>query len=147
MSDGAPDSYSPAALISLIQLVFWEYTRKSFSLGLNPAQWDALRFLAHAEERRCTASEFARFHRTKKATAGHTIAALVQKACLRRAPSLEDRRVTYLHVTEEGCALLKRDPITPMIEAATALSDHDRKVVEKFMVKILRNAPWCGPRR
>lgn len=147
MSTGAPDSPSPATLTTLIQLVFREYSRRSYSLGLNPAQWAALRFFAHAEEQRCTASEFARFHRTKKGTAGHTVAALVRKAYLHRNPSMEDRRVTYLRVTEEGHALLKRDPIAPIIEAVTALSDHDREVLENFMARIVRNAPWCGPRR
>ncbi len=110
-------------------------------MGLNPAQWAALRFFAHAEEQRCTASEFARFHRTKKATAGHTVAALVRKAYLRRSPSVEDRRVTYLRVTEEGRALLKRDPMAPIIETIGALSDHDREVLEDFMARILRSAP------
>ncbi len=102
----SPGTPSPAALTTLIQLVFREYSRRSYTMGLNPAQWAALRFFAHAEEQRCTASEFARFHRTKKSTAGQTIAALVRKAYLRRSPSVEDRRVTYLRVTEEGRAVL-----------------------------------------
>ena len=141
MSDGTLGSPSPVALTALIQLVFREYSRRSYSMGLNPAQWAALRFFVHAEERRCTASEFAKFHRTTKSTAGQTIAALVRKAYVRRSPSVEDRRVTYLRVTEEGRALLKRDPIAPIIETVAALSDHDREVLEDFMARILRNAP------
>lgn len=141
MGAGAPDSPSPAALTTLIQLVFREHSRRSYSLGLNPAQWAALRFFTHAEEQSCTASEFARFHRTKKSTAGQTVTALVRKAYLRRNLSVEDRRVTYLRVTEEGRALLKRDPIAPIIEAVATLSDHDREVLKDFLAGILRNTP------
>lgn len=141
MSDGAPAAPSPATLTTLIQLVFREYSRRSYTMGLNPAQWAALRFFAHAEEQRCTAGEFARFHRTTKATAGQTVAALVRKAYLRRSLSVEDRRVTHLRVSEMGRTLLKRDPMAPIIETVTALSDHDREVLEDFMARILRNAP------
>ena len=137
MSDGAPAAPSPAALTTLIQLVFREYSRRGYSLGLNPAQWAALRFFAHAEKQRCTASEFARFHRTTRGTAGHTVAALVRKAYLYRSRSVEDRRVTYLRVTEEGRALLKRDPIAPIIEAVTGKCT----IVGVFEVFNLRSMP------
>lgn len=108
-------------------------------MGLNPAQWTALRFFANAEEQHCTASEFAKFHRTKKSTAGQTVAALVRKAYLRRSPSVEDLRVTYLHMTEDGRELLKHDPMAPIIETIADLSDRDREALEDFMTMILRN--------
>lgn len=135
------DPHTLIALATLIELVFREYSRRGYSLGLNPAQWAALRFFAHAEKSRCTASEFARFHRTTKGTAGHTVAALVRKAYLRRSRSVEDRRVTYLRVTEEGSTVLKRDPMAPIIETIASLSDHEKKVLEDCMERMLRNAP------
>ncbi len=121
--------------------MFRENSRRNYSLGLNLAQWAALRFFAHAEEQCYTASEFARCHRSKKGTAGHTIAALVRKAYLRRNRSVEDGRVTYLRVTEEGRGLLDRDPIAPIIETVAARSDRDREVIKDFLARILRNAP------
>lgn len=141
MSDGTLGSPSPVALTALIQLVFREYSRRSYSMGLNPAQWAALRFFVHAEEHRCTASEFAKSHRTTKSTAGQTIAALVRKSYLRRSPSVEDRRVTYLRVTEEGSTVLKSDPMAPIIETIASLSDHEREVLEDIMERMLRKAP------
>lgn len=82
-----------------------------YSHGLNPAQWDSLRFVASANQFSRTPGGLATFLGTTKGTASQTLKALEKKGYLRRDAHKSDKRVRHLEITEAGEALLNKDPL------------------------------------
>ena len=91
-----------------------------FSRGLNPAQWEALRFVARANRYSRTPSALAGFLGTTKGTASQTVKALEAKGYVQRLVEPCDRRMCRLEITEAGRAILNLDP---MLHVAAALED------------------------
>lgn len=93
-----------------------------FAHGLNPAQWEALRFLGRANRYSRSPSSLAEYLGTTKGTASQTLRALESKGYVRRSRSSRDRRGVSLELTPEGSALLGRDPMRDIEDAVAALS-------------------------
>lgn len=108
----------------------------SFSHGLNPAQWSALRYLANAGRAASTVTAFARFHGTTKGTASQTVSALVNKGHLLRHASPTDRRIVHLEVTESGRALLKTDPLERLAAACATLPEEERAALASTVARL-----------
>ena len=79
--------------------------------GLNPAQWEALRFIGRANRYSRNPSALSEFLGTTKGTVSQTLIALESKGYIRRARSTSDRRVIELELTDAGCDLLRTDPV------------------------------------
>lgn len=82
-----------------------------YAHGLNPAQWDTLRFIARANKYSRTPGALARFLGTTKGTASQTVNALEKKGLLTRQHDPADKRVRHIVLTTEGEALLAQDPL------------------------------------
>ncbi len=82
-----------------------------FTGGLNPAQWEALRYLARANRYSCSPSALAAYLRTTKGTVSQTLITLESKGYVRRTRGRVDRRSVDLSLTEEGRKMLRNDPI------------------------------------
>ncbi len=93
-----------------------------FALGLNPAQWEALRFLARANRYSRSPSALAEFLGTTKGTASQTLNALESKGLVKRTRRASDRRWVDLEVTPSGMELIEKDPMGLVLEAASRLS-------------------------
>ena len=93
-----------------------------FALGLNPAQWEALRFLARANRYSRSPSALADFLGTTKGTASQTLIALESKGLVKRRRRASDRRSVDLEVTPSGMALIEKDPMGLVLEAASRLN-------------------------
>ncbi|MFO0995159.1 MAG: MarR family transcriptional regulator [Alphaproteobacteria bacterium] len=91
-----------------------------FASGLNPAQWDALRYLSRANRFSRSPTALAEFLGTTKGTVSQTVRALENKGYVRRARHRADGRSVTLDVTAEGAAILEFDPIR-QLEAAAAM--------------------------
>ncbi len=98
----------------------------AFAAGLNPAQWSALRYFHRANRFSCTVGAFARYHGTTMGTASQTVKALVEKGYLRRGTHPGDRRSARLEPTEAAVALLERDPLQILVDAASGLPPAQR---------------------
>ena len=94
-----------------------------FDEGLNPAQWDALRYLQRANKYSRTPSGLAGYLHTTKGTASQTLKSLESKGLIERVPHDKDRRGVLLDVTDRGRELLMRDPLIQLEGAAGALGD------------------------
>ncbi len=79
--------------------------------GLNPAQWDSLRFVAQANRFSRTPGALAIFLGTTKGTASQTLNALEKKGYLTRVPDPDDKRVKHIELTQAGAELLAEDPL------------------------------------
>ena len=89
-----------------------------FVHGLNPAQWEALRFLARANRYSRSPGALAEFLGTTKGTASQTLIALENKGYIARERSDSDRRAMHLELTDAGRTLLEQDPIHTIEQAA-----------------------------
>ena len=100
---------------------------------LTAAQWTALRFFARANRRSRTPSAFASFQATTRGTASQTLKTLEARGLLERRKSDTDRRSVLFEPTEEGRALLRRDPLRHLMAAIDKLPPSDRAALARVM--------------
>ena len=131
MTPAAQATEIAEALEQLMRLQF----ARSFTHGLKPAQWQALRFFATAAESQRTVSAFSRHRRSTMGTASTTISTLVRKGYLgRRAGST---RNSGLFVTAAGHLLLLNDPFDALVRAAATLDAGARAVLRENLPTLL----------
>lgn len=107
--------------------------------GLNPAQWEALRFVSRANRYSRSPGAFAEFIGTTKGTASQTLIALEQKGLLERARSAADRRQVELRLTAEGEAMLARDPIANIEQVAELLTPDVGMAMVRGLTRLLHD--------
>src|SRR5690606_35235118 len=78
---------------------------------LNPAQWEALRFIARANRFSRTPAALAEYLGSTRGTTSQTLIALEQKGQITRQTNARDRRSVTLALTTLGERNLKSDPI------------------------------------
>lgn len=111
MSTQAPDNTDKESLSRLLDRIGRMARGLQYCHGLNPAQWDSLRFLAQANRFSRTPGALAVFLGTTKGTASQTLNALEKKGYLTRVTDPEDKRVRHIELTAEGESLLAEDPL------------------------------------
>lgn len=84
---------------------------------LNPAQWEALRYLGKANRYSRTPTALTRYLGSTKGTVSQTVIALERKGLVRRTDDPRDRRGVRLGLTPRGRASLQRDPMVDMLES------------------------------
>ncbi len=90
--------------------------------GLNPAQWEALRYLARANRFSRTPAALADYLASTRGTVSRTLASLEAKGHVARVRSTRDGRSVELALTAAATAALRRDPLLVLaqdIERAT----------------------------
>ena len=93
-----------------------------YTSGLNPAQWEALRFLARANRFSRSPGAIARYMGTTRGTVSQTLIALESKGYIARSRCDADRRAVSIELTDTGRALIDDDPLCLVLRAADALS-------------------------
>jgi len=79
-------------------------------IGLNPAQWEALRFLSRCNENSNSPIALTRYLGATKGTISQTVIALVNKGLVSKTNREGERRSVALTLTDEGREYLKEDP-------------------------------------
>jgi len=79
--------------------------------GLNPAQWEALRYIARANRFSRTPAALADYLGSTRGTVSQTLIALEEKGFVARSPSSRDRRSLDLELTNAGATVLEADPL------------------------------------
>lgn len=79
-------------------------------IGLNPAQWEALRFLSRCNENSNSPIALTRYLGATKGTISQTVIALVNKGLVTKANRKGERRSIALSLTDEGREMLQVDP-------------------------------------
>jgi DNA-binding MarR family transcriptional regulator len=83
---------------------------------LNPAQWEALRYLGRANRYSRTPTALTHYLGATKGTVSQTVIALERKGLVRRASDPRDRRGIRLGLTARGRANLQQDPLLELLE-------------------------------
>ncbi len=107
--------------------------------GLNPAQWEALRFLARANQYSRSPGALADFLGTTRGTVSQTLIALEKKGYVQRARSAVDRRAVRLELTPAGVAALGRDPLDAIEQAVSALDDEVGTALVRGLSRLLHD--------
>ena len=108
-----------------------------FSDGLNPAQWDALRYLARANRYSRSPGSLAEYLGCTKGTVSQTLIALEQKGYVIRERDAVDRRGMRLELSEAGRAAIERDPILALERAAETLDEEVRAPLVRGLSRLL----------
>lgn len=118
MNDSSPVVTQAARIADLINRLGRMSREMQFVDGLNPAQWEALRYLKRANTCSRTPGGIAEFLCATKGTVSQTVNALKCKGLIDCRPSEKDKRVQLLDLTPKGHDLLSRDPVHKLEEFA-----------------------------
>lgn len=106
---------------------------------LNPAQWEALRYLARANRFSRTPGALTQFLAATKGTVSQTVLALERKGLLRRRRDPDDARVARLELTAAGRRVLERDPLSEFADAARRLPASKSRAAADGLDALLRS--------
>jgi DNA-binding MarR family transcriptional regulator len=84
--------------------------------NLNPAQWEALRYLARANRFSRTPAALADYLASTRGTVSRTLASLEAKGYVERGPNARDGRSVAFALSAEGERVMKRDPLHALAE-------------------------------
>lgn len=122
-----------------------------FAEGLNPAQWEALRYVARANRNSCSPGALADFMGSTKGTVSQTLKALETKGLIERHRKLGDRRAVQITVTQQGRDLLCKDPLGKIHDALSPFGEAEQlKIVNGMQglldsVQLHQKIPEFGP--
>ena len=106
--------------------------------GLNPAQWEALRYLARANRFSRTPAGLAAYLGSTRGTVSQTLIALEQKGFVARRASEKDRRSVDLGLTPKGLEALADDPLLDVARDVAGATDDDAAAVAGTLKRALR---------
>ncbi|MBP2233077.1 DNA-binding MarR family transcriptional regulator [Azospirillum agricola] len=117
-----------------------------FAEGLFPAQWVALRYFHDSPETARTLSALARFQRIHLAPVSRTVSTLVDKGLLSRRPHPGFKRGLLFDLTDEGRALLNRDPLRLSLGPPIAgMAEDERAMLGRLMKRIIAHMQERAP--
>jgi len=104
--------------------------------GLNPAQREALRYVARANRFSNTPGALTRYLGATKGTISQTVMALERKGLIAKAPR-DARKAVHLTLTEKGSEMLSRDPWIELAGAVEALGGKTRRRMQRGVAELL----------
>jgi len=136
--DGGKDVLAQRVIVLLDRLS--RLTRElQFVDGLNPAQWEALRFLAKANKYSRSPTALAEYLGATKGTVSQTLIALESKGLITRCKKTCDRRQVDLCLTDAGEAMLNKDPMQTLERAAGEMADELGPQMVKGLTRLLHD--------
>lgn len=107
------------------------------SQGLNPAQWEALRYLARANRFSNAPGALTRYLGSTKGTISQTVKALVGKGLVSKVARRGEKRSVALLLTGKGKEVLALDPWARLTSSAEALGGKTRRRMARGLSEIL----------
>ena len=108
-----------------------------FAEGLNPAQWEALRYVSRANRNSCSPGALADFMGSTKGTVSQTLKSLEKKGLIQRKRRDGDRRSVQISVTVNGHAVLSKDPLGRIYDALARCDRNMQGEVVTAMERLL----------
>jgi len=110
---------------------------ESHSGGLQPVQWEVLRYLPRANRFSNTASALNAYLGLTKGTVSQSIKTLESKGLVRKQADKRDRRTVRLFLTAQGRRMLAADPIAEVEAAVAALPAATRRRMAGDLERLL----------
>jgi DNA-binding MarR family transcriptional regulator len=105
--------------------------------GLNPAQWEALRYLSRANRFSNSPGALTRYLGATKGTVSQTVKSLEAKGYLEKAPRSGKRGSISLTLTEKATAALAADPWARLSGDVASLRGKTRRRLAKGLSELL----------
>jgi DNA-binding MarR family transcriptional regulator len=105
--------------------------------GLNPAQWEALRYLSRANRFSNSPGALTRYLGATKGTISQTIIALERKGFIAKSARPGGRKSISLTLTHRGEEMLMRDPWGDVARAAEELGGKTRRRLHRGLSELL----------
>jgi DNA-binding MarR family transcriptional regulator len=105
--------------------------------GLNPVQWEALRYLARANRYSNSPIALAKYLDSTKGTVSQTIKSLERKGLIGKGPRAGEKRSISLTLTENGESALAGDPLTAFSKSLDDLGGKTRRRLAKGIGDVL----------
>jgi DNA-binding MarR family transcriptional regulator len=107
--DDDDDGASPAETLAKLERLARLLRQSGHAKGLNPVQWEALRYLERCNVLSHSPGAMAKYLSSTKGTVSQTIKALEKKGLLSKHVDPKDSRGVALYLTEAGRAVLADD--------------------------------------
>lgn len=107
--------------------------------GLNPTQWEALRYLSRANRFSRAPSALTAYLGITKGTVSQTLNALERKGLIEKSTDTTDKRQVSVALTQAGRRRLENDPVALMLKSASKLSVGERKSLAKTLEFLLKD--------
>lgn len=108
--------------------------------GLNPVQWEALRYLARANRFSRTPASLADYLGSTRGTVSQSLISLEEKGLVARTQSARDKRSVDLDLTGRGRTALGADPLTHLAADIAASRSVDLEAVVGLLRETLARA-------
>jgi DNA-binding MarR family transcriptional regulator len=105
--------------------------------GLNPVQWEALRYLARCNALSHSPGALARYLGSTKGTVSQTVKSLAAKGLVEKQMGGQDKRGVALFLTEAGRGLLAEDDGLVLLADIAELSDKTRRRFDRALEALL----------
>ena len=138
---------SGAAIVALLERVTRLVRAAEHGGDLNPAQWEALRYLSRANRFSNSPTALTHYLGATKGTISQTVKSLVRKGYLEKIVRPEERRSVALNVTEKGRAVLTGNSWIKLEDAAGELGGKTRRRLERGLRGLLDDALSRGDHR
>lgn len=106
--------------------------------GLNPAQWEALRYLGRANRFSNAPVALTRYLGATKGTISQTVKALERKGFISKAARSGNSKSIALCLTAKGLAALEHDPWAALADASSVLGGKTRRRMQRGLDDMLR---------
>jgi DNA-binding MarR family transcriptional regulator len=127
-----------AQTAALIERVSRLISSDAHVAGLQPVQWEALRYLSRANRFSMTAAAVTAYLGLTKGTVSQTLMALETKGLIRKQIDRKDRRSKRLTLTAKGRRTLEQDPLLQTQAAIQNLSQKSRQSLQAALGDLLR---------
>ena len=108
-----------------------------FGDGLNPAQWEALRYLARANRFSNSPGALTRYLGATKGTISQTLKSLERKSLIAKAGRADEKRSVALGLTAKGKEFLARDPWRALANEVDVLGGKTKRRMAKGLASLL----------
>ena len=105
--------------------------------GLQPVQWEALRYLDRANRFSRTAAALTAYLGLTKGTVSQTLKALESKALIRKQPDKKDRRSNRLVLTARGRRQLEKAPLAATADTLESLPKRTQRELASGLSEFL----------
>ena len=138
--DDDDDMPMPAASLAKLERLARLLRQSGHAKGLNPVQWEALRYLNRCNVLSHSPGAMAKYLGSTKGTVSQTIKALEKKALLTKLVDPKDSRGVALYLTDAGKALLADDDLNVVKADIAELSDKTRRRFDRALDSLLEQA-------
>ena len=105
--------------------------------GLNPAQWEALRYLARANRFSDSPGALTRFLGSTKGTVSQTLKSLERKGMIVKSRRVNEKRSVCLELTDSARDTLRTDPLKAFTKSVDDLNGKTKRRLAKGLREFL----------